>query len=115
VTDTAADIVDDVSSYRLLFDLLPRLLENPHMARQLAELYRGYREVNARSLWADRPGDPPPVVRELAAMTVALSDGLAVQVLAEPGSVDVHAAFATWRIFMESVLASVAPGVPQEG
>ena len=108
VTDTAADIVDDAASYRLLFDLLPRLLEDPHMARRLAELYRGYREVNARSLWGDRPDEPPQAVRELAAMTVALSDGLAVQVLAQPGSVDVRGAFATWRAFMESVLASAA-------
>jgi AcrR family transcriptional regulator len=110
VAETAADIVDDVPSYRLLFDLLPRLLENPRMARQLAELYRGYREVNARSLWGDRVGELPAAVRELAAMTVALSDGLAVQVLAEPGSVDVHAAFATWRIFMETVITSAAAG-----
>lgn len=108
VADTATAIVDDVPSYRLLFDLLPRLLEDPRMTRQLAGLYRGYREVNARSLWGDRPGDLPQAVRELAAMTVALSDGLAVQVLAEPDSVDVRAAFATWRTFMESVLASAA-------
>ena len=73
-----------------LFDLLPRLLENPRMTRQLADLYRGYREVNVRALWGDRPGDPPAAVHHLAAMTVALTDGLAVQVLAEPGSVDVR-------------------------
>jgi AcrR family transcriptional regulator len=107
LTDAAETIVDDEASYRLLFDLLPRLLENPRMARQLAALYRGYREVNARTLWGDLPGAPSPVVRELAAMTVALSDGLAVQVLAESGSVDVHGAFALWRSFMETVLASV--------
>jgi AcrR family transcriptional regulator len=115
VAETAADIVDDVPSYRLLFDLLPRLLENPRMARQLAALYRGYREVNARSLWGERSGDPPQPVRELAAMTVALSDGLAVQVLAEPGSVDVHSVFATWRTFMERVLASVTEEVTGAG
>jgi AcrR family transcriptional regulator len=115
VAETAADIADDVSSYRLLFDLLPRLLENPRMTRQLADLYRGYRDVNARSLWGDRPGDPPAAVQQLAAMTVALSDGLAVQVLAEPGSVDVRAAFATWRAFMERELAVVAAAVNAGG
>ncbi len=106
LTDAAQTIVEDEASYRLLFDLLPRLLENPRMARQLAALYRGYREVNARALWGDLAGEPPAMVRELAAMTVALSDGLAVQVLAEPGSVDVQGAFALWRSFMETVLAS---------
>lgn len=112
ITDTVEAIVDDDASYRLLFDLLPRLLENPRMARQLADLYRGYRDVNARALWGDRPGDPPPVVRELAAITVALTDGLAVQVLAEPGSIDVRNVLHTWRSFMETALASAAaPGL----
>ncbi len=78
------------------------------MTRQLADLYRGYRDVNARALWGDRAGDPPPVVRELAAMTVALTDGLAVQVLAEPGSVDVRSVLDIWRSFVESTLASAS-------
>jgi hypothetical protein len=56
-------------------------------------------------LWGDRSGEPPGAVRELAAMTVALSDGLAVQVLAEPGSVDVQSILAMWRSFMETTLA----------
>jgi AcrR family transcriptional regulator len=107
IAETVKTILDDEASYRLLFDLLPRLLEDPRMARQLADLYRGYRDVNARALWGDRPGDPPPVVRQLAAMTVALTDGLAVQVLAEPGSVDVRSVLETWRTFMEVTLASV--------
>ena len=115
ITDTVEAIVDDDASYRLLFDLLPRLLENPRMARQLADLYRGYRDVNARALWGDRPGDPPPVVRELAAITVALTDGLAVQVLAEPGSVDVRSVLDIWRSFMESVFASAAAPSLQTG
>ena len=94
-------IANDEASYRLLFDLLPRLLENPRMTRQLADLYRGYREVNVRALWGDRPGDPPPAVHHLAAISVALPDGLAVQLLAEPGSVDVASVMAMYRSFME--------------
>ena len=109
VVDTAETILGDAQSYRLLFDLLPRLLENPSMTKQLAELYRGYRDLNTRALWGDRPADPPEIVREVAAMTVALADGLAVQLLAEPGSVDAVGALAIWRSFVESTLASV-PG-----
>jgi AcrR family transcriptional regulator len=108
VTDATRDILADEASYRLLFDLLPRLLENSSMARQLADLYRGYREINARALWGDLPGEPPQIVREVAAMTVALTDGLAVQVLAEPGSIDVRSALATWRAFVEGVLETVS-------
>ena len=106
VAETAEMILGDKESYRILFDLLPRLLENPSLARQLAELYRGYRELNTQALWGDRPEEAPEPVRNIAAMTVALSDGLAVQLLAEPSSVDVTAALAMWRSFVESVLAS---------
>jgi len=106
VVETAEAILKDQESYRLLFDLLPRLLENPSMARQLAELYRGYRDLNTRALWGDRPEEAPEAVRNIAAMTVALSDGLAVQLLAEPGSVDAAAMFAMWRSFVDSVLGS---------
>jgi AcrR family transcriptional regulator len=115
VADAAEEILADEAAYRLLFDLLPRLLENPSMARQLADLYRGYREINARALWGDSAGDPPAVVRELAAMTVALTDGLAVQVLAEPDSVDVRSALATWRSLVQTVLESALESAAQTG
>lgn len=106
VVETAEAILGDAQSYRLLFDLLPRLLENPSMARRLAELYRAYRDLNTQALWGDRASDPPEVVRNVAAMTIALTDGLAVQLLAEPGSVDGAAALATWQSFVETTLAS---------
>jgi AcrR family transcriptional regulator len=107
LTETMQSIAADVPSYRLLFDLLPRLLENPRMTQQLADLYDGYREVNVRALWGDRAGEPPPMVRDLAAILVALPDGLAVQMLAEPGSVDVHRTLGSMRDFIEGVMASV--------
>jgi len=112
IVETAEAILADEESYRLLFDLLPRLLENPSMAKQLAELYRGYRELNTRALWADRSEEPPDEVRNLAAMTVALTDGLAVQLLAEPGSVDIRGMLAMWQSFVESALASASAARP---
>ena len=105
-------ILEDTESYRLLYDLLPRLLENPVMARQLAELYRTYRDLNTQALWGDRDEDAPVVVRDVAAMTVALTDGLAVQVLAEPGCVDIPTTLALWRSFVEKVLESASESVP---
>ncbi len=109
LADTMESIAADAPSYRLLFDLLPRLLENPSMTRQLAELYRTYREVNVRALWGDRPGEPPQIVHDLAAMLVALPDGLSVQTLAEPGCVDVRGTMDLMRGLIESVLASLEP------
>jgi AcrR family transcriptional regulator len=112
VVETAGAILEDVQSYRLLFDLLPRLLENPSMTRQLAELYRGYRDLNTRALWGSSAEDAPEAVRNVAAMTVALVDGLAVQLLAEPASVDIAAMLATWREFIEGALASASAAYP---
>jgi len=118
VVETLEVILGDVQSYRLLYDLLPRLLENPAMARQLAELYRTYRDMNTQALWGDRTEEAPVIVRDVAAMTVALTDGLAVQLLAEPGCVDVADILATWRSFVEGVLTSASArdpdALPQE-
>ncbi len=109
ITGTSEVMLDDPPSYRLFFDLLPRLLETPSMAHQFAELYRAYREQNTRALMAGLAGDTPVEVGDLAAMTVALTDGLAVQILAEPGSVDVARVLATWRSFLDERLAALAP------
>ena len=120
VVETAEAILDDAQSYRLLFDLLPRLLEHPSMARRLAELYQGYRDLNSQALWGGQADDPPEAVRNAAAMTIALTDGLAVQLLAQPGSVDAGAVFAAWQTFIEGVLASASdldaePARPAKG
>jgi AcrR family transcriptional regulator len=108
VTSVSQVMLDDPSSYRLFFDLLPRLLENPSMAQQFAELYRTYREQNTRAVRACFEGEAPPEIGHLAAMTVALTDGLAVQTLAEPGSIDVPRMLAIWRRFVDETLG-VAP------
>jgi AcrR family transcriptional regulator len=109
VTRTAEVMLDDPPSYRLFFDLLPRLLENPAMAQQFAELYRAYREQNTRALVAGTTADVPAEFQDLAAMTIALTDGLAVQILAEPGSVDVARVIAIWRQFLDERLAALSP------
>ena len=107
VTASVKALLDDTPSYRLFFDLLPRVLEEPSMAGQFAELYRAYRDQNTRALWAGNVENTPPILRDIAAMTVALADGLAVQILAEPGSVDVPRALSTWQAFIGQTLASI--------
>lgn len=108
VVETLEAILMDSQAYRLLYDLLPRLLENPSMTKQLAEVYQTYRDLNTQALWGDRSVEAPEVVRNVAAMTVALTDGLAVQILAEPGCIDIPGVLAVWRSFVEGVLASAS-------
>jgi len=114
VTDVSRELLSDPASYELFFDLFPRLLEDPRMAEQLADLYRGYRDHNVRALWAGHSGEAPQLVRDLAAMTVALTDGLAVQVLAEPGSVEVSRLLSLWNAFMEQTLAQLYEGESEQ-
>ena len=112
-TGMSEAMLADPPSYRLFFDLLPRLLENPSMASQFAELYRAYRIQNTQAIWTGRVGDAPEVVRDLAAMTVALTDGLAVQILTEPGSVDVPRVLGLWSSFIDRQLESISAGGPR--
>ena len=102
IEEAGAGMLADPSSYRLYFDLLPHLFENPKMARQLAELYRAYRDLNMKGMWGD--DEPPNEIKDLAALNVAVIDGLAVQILAEPDMVDVRRALDLWRRFVEDAL-----------
>ncbi len=107
IDGAAAGMLADATSYMAYFDLLPHLLRDPGMARQLSELLRSYRDLNVRGFWGDR-GDPPAVIEDLAALTVALADGLAIQVLADPDKVDVPRALALWKAFVERTILEAA-------
>jgi AcrR family transcriptional regulator len=104
IDDAAAGMLSDTRSYSSYFDLLPHLLANPSMARQLSDLLQAYRDMNVRGFWDDR-GDVPDVIRDLAALTVAMTDGLAIQVLADPTKVDVPRALALWKRFIAQTIA----------
>ncbi len=107
IDGAAGAMLADRTSYMAYFDLLPHVLRDPGMARQLSELLKAYRDFNVRGFWGDR-GDPPAVIQDLAALTVALSDGLAVQMLADPDKVDIPRALALWKTFVERTIADAA-------
>ncbi len=109
IAGTSEAMLEDPQSYRLFFDLLPRLLEDPVMRKRLAELYRAYRELNTRAMQPHRTDQAPELICDLATMSLALADGLAVQVLAEPESVDVSRVLAMWSRLVAFALATM-PG-----
>lgn len=104
IEGAAAGMLGDATSYRAYFELLPNVLRDPGMARQLSDLLRAYRDLNVRGFWGER-GDAPEVIEDLAALTVAMTDGLAIQVLADPDKVDVPRALALWKRFVEQTIA----------
>ena len=95
--DDARKLVGDVESYRAFYDLMPHLLATREGRLRMAQLYTTYRELNARALSTALAQARSPRARAVAAMHVALTDGLALQVLMDPGGVDVQLAAELWE------------------
>lgn len=106
--DDSRKLIGDVESYRAFYDLLPHLLATREGRLRLAELYRGYREMNARALTSTSARAKSPEARALGSMHVALTDGLAIQVLMDPGGVDLQLATELWEDFARYVAQRAA-------
>jgi AcrR family transcriptional regulator len=102
--DDARRLIGDVESYRAFYDLMPHVLGARDGRLRMAQLYTTYRELNARALSSSDAQARSPRARALAAMHVALTDGLALQVLMDPGGVDVPLAAELWEDCVRSVL-----------
>jgi AcrR family transcriptional regulator len=90
-------LIGDVESYHAQYDLMPHLLASREGRIRMAELYATYRELNARALSRSLAQAGTPRARAVGAMHVAITDGLALQVLMDPGGVDVHFALELWE------------------
>jgi AcrR family transcriptional regulator len=95
----------NLDSYRLWYDLLPHVLEDVGSRARLADLYRSYTASNVQAILSGHGVDETPEVRVIAALTVAMTDGLALQLLADPDGVDVQLATSMWEKFISWVLA----------
>ncbi len=102
--DDARKLVGDVESYRAFYDLMPHLLATREGRLRMAQLYTTYRELNARALSSALAQARSPQARAVAAMHVALTDGLALQVLMDPGGVDVQLAAELWEDCVRQLL-----------
>jgi AcrR family transcriptional regulator len=101
--EDSRNLIADVESYRAFYDLLPHLFETREGRQRMAALYRGYREMNSRALTTTAARAKSPEARALGAMHVALTDGLALQVLMDPGGVDLQLATELWEDFARFV------------
>jgi AcrR family transcriptional regulator len=82
--------------YRRFWDLFPHLIRDEELRPRMAELYRWYRDLDE---WALAPDADARLKRELdplCAITVAVCDGLAEQIAADP-DFDVDAVFDYWE------------------
>jgi len=73
------------AGYRLFFDLFPNVIRDATLWPRMAELFRWYRELDAKALAPEAGGELRARVEVLTSLTVAICDGLAMQHVSDPG------------------------------
>lgn len=97
---------------QLFFDLLPHVLRDSALRARLGELYAWYRELDGWVLApeAERSRDD---VRRLAALAVAVGDGLTIQ-CAVDHSFDVDAVYALWERLFRNALEELSDATERQ-
>ena len=101
-----------VKDSQLFFDLLSHALRDRTLRARLGELYSWYRDLDRWALAPDVDERTKKQVECLAALGVAVSDGISMQYAADP-RFDADAAFATWERLLRSALREL--GVRADG
>ncbi len=100
------EVAEHPVAFRQLFDLVPNLLRNPELKPKLCELMEWYRSMDA---WAMSPGDDKvdsEKLKPLAALSVAVIDGMALQLQADP-DFKADQALDLWERFVEEYLEEI--------
>jgi len=98
------EVASNPDAFRPFFDLLPNLLRNPELRSTLQELLKWYRSLDTWAISpADREGINDSDLETLALLSVAVEDGLALQVQADP-DLDLKQAFEVWEQFVDEYL-----------
>jgi AcrR family transcriptional regulator len=103
------EIAHALDAYRMYYELIPPCLRDDSLRERLRALFEWYRDLDA---WSLSPDDDPAWLSQLqplSALTVALADGLALQVQADP-ALDIGPAFDLW----ESMVRQYLESLPQE-
>jgi len=98
----------DVDGYQMFYELIPHVLRDPELRPRLGKLFDWYRKLDAWALGAQAGPDHPAELEPLALLTVAIADGVALQVQADP-TLDVGPAFRIWQRLIVSYLDDHRP------
>jgi len=107
-------ICEDPDSMRSFYEILPHALRDPGLRRFLAELYRYHRETDAK-IFALPPECADAEVAALASLVVAVTDGLAAQLLIEPGDVDTAKVYAMFEKMLVAYLNKLRDAAETSG
>ena len=86
----------DTAAYQMFYEIIPHIIRDEELRPHLRDLFDWYRKLDAWALGAQGDAQPQPQLEPLAMLTVALADGVALQVEADPG-LDIGPAFDLWR------------------
>jgi AcrR family transcriptional regulator len=82
---------------RTLYELLPHALRDPQTRERFADEYRLYRAVDAGYLASAREGLSEQDAQALAAVSIAVVEGLGIQRALDPDGFDHKRAWRMWR------------------
>lgn len=104
------EVASNPDAFRPFFDLLPNLLRTPELHPKVQELMKWYRSLDTWAISpADREGIDDSDLEILALLSVAVVDGIALQVQADP-DLDVKQAFDVWEQFVDQYLEKLRNG-----
>ncbi len=95
--DAQREISADWRGFRAFYELLPHIMHDDVMRARLAESYRSSRELDRRCLEGASAGAEAADLDRLAALSVAVVEGLAVQFAADRARFDHDGTFGLWR------------------
>jgi AcrR family transcriptional regulator len=94
---------------RMLYELLPHALRDPEVRARFAEEYRVYRAVDGDCLAAAPRELSEPELDALAAVSIAVVEGLGIQRSLDPDGFDHERAWRMWRDVIGGYL-TLSPG-----
>jgi len=102
-------LFDSPISYRLYLDLSVACLHDDNMRAKMADSFEGQRALIMESIRGHAGNMSNGRAYELASIACAFADGLAIQYLSDPSSVDLDRVFDLWDQMLEGVLRREAP------
>jgi AcrR family transcriptional regulator len=99
-------IARDRRSGRMLYELLPHFLRSRRLRTHVAGLYRAYRDFDGQCLATGVAGVGQGDRERLGALSVAVVEGLGIQLAVDPDGFDEDGAYALWEEIVAVYLAT---------
>ena len=90
---------------RMLYELLPHALRDPEVRARFADEYRLYRSIDADCLAAAPAALDDETLEALAAVSIAVVEGLGIQRALDPAGFDHERAWRAWALVVGRYLA----------